>query len=228
MTRPLFVFRPEPGLRVTLQTAQAAGFDAYGCPLFKVEPVEWSAPDRKDYDALLVGSSNVFRHGGAGLDKLAGLPVYAVGEATAEGAREKGFMVTKTGKGGLQNVLDDIAGRELHFLRLAGEKMIDLDRPKGIEIDTRVVYRTRALQMSPSVSKMLREEGGVALLHSGEAAGRLIEECDRLGIDRKAITVAALGPRIAGMAGKGWQAVHTAPQPLDAELLAMAQGLCQG
>ena len=71
-----------------------------------------------------------------------------------ERAREKGFMVTKTGKGGLQNVLDDIAGRELKFLRLAGEKMIDLDRPKGIEIDTRVVYRTRALQMSPSVSSV--------------------------------------------------------------------------
>ena len=224
----LFVFRPEPGLRVTLETAGASDLEALGCPLFEVEPVSWSAPPRDEFDALLIGSSNVFRHGGSGLDKLEGLPVYAVGEATAEGAREKGFMVTLTGKGGLQNVLDDLTGRDLAFLRLAGERRVPLSSPPGISIETRVVYRTRPIEMVPSVSKPMREEGGVALLHSGEAARRLGEECERLGIDRKTITIAALGPRIAGMAGPGWESVHTAPQPVDAELLALAKALCQG
>ena len=226
--RKLFVFRPEPGLRVTLETAEALGLDAQGCALFKVAPVEWSLPDRDDIDALLVGSSNAFREGGKQLDKLEGLPVYAVGEATAEAAREKGFMVTLTGKGGLQQVLDEVAGRELTFLRLAGEKMVELSPPIGISIETRVVYRMRPRDISPSVSKEMREEGGVALLHSGEAALRLIEECERLGIDRRTITVAALGPRIAEMAGEGWEAVHIAHAPRDAELLALAQALCQG
>lgn len=226
--RNLFVFRPEPGLRVTLETAKASGLEAMGCSLFEVRPVEWSAPPRDDFDALLVGSSNVFRHGGFELEKLEGLPVYAVGEATAEGAREKGFMVTLTGKGGLQNLLDDVAGRDLAFLRLAGEKMVSLTPPDGISIETCVVYRTTPLEMSPAVSKLLREEGGVVLLHSGEAARRLHEECERLGIDRKTITIAALGPRIAGIAGKGWESVHTAGQPVDAELLALAKALCQG
>lgn len=228
MTRPLFVFRPEPGLRVTLETAASIGLEALGCSLFEVRPVEWSAPPRDEFDALLVGSSNAFRHGGSSLAKLEGLPVYAVGEATAEGAREKGFLVTLTGKGGLQNLLDEIAGRELKFLRLAGEKMVDLVPPAGITIETRVVYRTVPLEISPTVSKTMREEGGVAVLHSGEAARRLISECERLGIDRKTITIAALGPRIADIAGEGWEAVHTAAQPLDAELLALAQALCQG
>ncbi len=228
MTRPLFVLRPEPGLSVTLETAASIGLEALGCPLFKVKPVEWSAPPRADFDALLVGSSNVFRHGGRALAKLEGLPVYAVGEATAEGAREKGFLVTMTGKGGLQNLLDEVAGRELKFLRLAGEKMVELSRPVGITIETRIVYRTVPLEISPSVSKTMREEGGVAVLHSGEAARRLITECERLGIRRKSITIAALGPRIAEIAGEGWEAVHTAAQPLDAELLALAQALCQG
>ena len=226
--RKLFVFRPEPGLRVTLETAAASDLEALGCPLFEVEPVSWSAPPRDEFDALLIGSSNVFRHGGSGLDKLEGLPVYAVGEATAEGAREKGFMVTLTGKGGLQNVLDDVTGRDLAFLRLAGEKRVSLSPPPGITIETRVVYRTRPIEMAPSVSKPMRDEGGVALLHSGEAARRLREECERLGIARKTITIAALGPRIAGMAGEGWDGVHTAPQPVDAELLALAKALCQG
>ena len=228
MTRTLFVFRPEPGLSVTLETASSAGLKALGCPLFDVQPVSWSAPPRDGFDALLVGSSNVFRHGGTALDKLAGLPVYAVGEATAEGAREKGFLVTTTGKGGLQTLLDSLAGRDMAFLRLAGEAMVDLSPPAGIVIETCVVYKTVPLEISPSVSKSLREEGGVALLHSGEAAHRLLQECKRLGIDRKRITIVALGPRIAGIAGDGWEAVHTSDQPRDDALLALAQGLCQG
>ena len=228
MTRTLYVFRPEPGLGVTIQTAEASGLPVTGCPLFKVKPVEWSAPPRTDFDALLVGSSNVFRHGGSGLAKLAGLPVYAVGEATAEGAREKGFLVAKTGKGGLQNLLDSLAGRELRFLRLAGEAMVELSPPTGIGIETRIVYKTVALGISPSVSKSMREDGGIALLHSGEAARRLTEECERLGIDRKTIAIASLGPRIAEIAGEGWQDVHTADQPRDDALLALAKALCQG
>ena len=228
MMRRLFVFRPEPGLSVTLETAAAQGLDALGCALFEVEPVRWIVPPREDFDALLVGSSNVFRHAGPGLAKLEGLPVYAVGEATAEGAREKGFIVTKTGRGGLQNLLDSLAGRDLRFLRLAGENRVELSPPDGIAITACDVYRTRPLEITPECSKAMREDGGVALLHSGEAARRLVGECERLGIDRNAITVAALGPRIAQLAGDGWQAVHTASQPRDAELLALAQALCQG
>ena len=227
MTKPLYVVRPEPGLRVTLETASALGLDASGCPLFSVEPVGWKAPDPAQYDGLLVGSSNVFRHGGSQLDLLAGLPVHAVGEATAEGAKDKGFLVSRTGKGGLQNLLDEMAGRDIKLLRLAGEAMVALAPPGGIAIDTRVVYRTKALELDPTVSAKMRHEGGLVLLHSGEAAKRLREECERLGLDRTTLTIAALGPRIAGMAGKGWHSVHTADRPQDADLLALAGSLCQ-
>lgn len=228
MTKKLFVFRPEPGLSVTLETAGALGLDALGCALFEVEPVDWSAPDSSEFDALLVGSSNVFRHGGTSLTKLETLPVHAVGGATAEGAREKGFIVAQTGKGGLQTLLDGLDGRTIRFLRLAGEKKVELTPPEGISIETRIVYRTIPLEIGTACSSALREEGGVALLHSGEAARRLREECTRLGIDRSKLTLAALGPRIAEMAGRGWESVHTAERPLDAELLALAQALCQG
>ena len=227
MSRTLYIFRPEPGLRVTLETARAQGIDAEGCPLFEVKPVSWDVPDRDEYDALLVGSSNVFRHGGSGLDRLAGLPVYAVGEATAEGAKEKGFIVAQVGKGGLQALVDKIGGREIDFLRLAGEAMVELDPPEGIAIDTRIVYRTKPLDLSEAIATKIQGAGGVAALHSGEAARRLRSECERLGIDRGKIAIAALGPRIAELSGDGWQDVRTSNQPLDAELLALAQRMCQ-
>ena len=227
MTRRLYVFRPEPGLGVTLETAKALGLEANGHALFSIEPALWNAPSGDDFDALLVGSANVFRHGGTYLDRLTALPVYAVGEATAESAREKGFLVAQTGSGGLQALLDSLAGRTTRFLRLAGEKRVALTPPEGISIDTRVVYRAAPLAMPEACACDLREEGGVALLHSGEAALQLASECDRLGIDRSKVTIAALAPRIAEMAGEGWQSVHIAKRPVDAELLAMAQALCQ-
>ena len=227
MSRLLFVLRPEPGLRVTMETAEAYGLTVLGCPLFEVEAVAWDCPDPSGFDALLVGSSNVFRHGGHNLEKLERLPVHAVGEATAEGAREKGFIVSQTGKGGLQALLDKVKGREIRFLRLAGEKMVELDPPEGVSIETRVTYRMQDLELADDVARAMRKNGGVALMHSGEAARRLREECDRLEIDRTKVTIAALGPRIAEIAGDGWEGVHIAPQALDAELLALAERLCQ-
>lgn len=227
MSRLLFVLRPEPGLHVTMETAGTYGLTVLGCPLFEVEAVDWVCPDPETFDGLLVGSSNVFRHGGLNLEKLERLPVHAVGEATADAARGKGFIVSRTGKGGLQALLDTLKGREIRFLRLAGEKMVELDPPAGVSIETLVTYRMRDVELMQDVAKAMRSEGGVALLHSGEAARRLREECNRLEIDRTRVTIAALGPRIAKIAGDGWEDVHIAPQALDAELLALAERLCQ-
>ena len=226
MPDTLFVFRPEPGLTVTLQTARSMDLDAAGCPLFKVEPVEWDMPAVDPFDGLLVGSANALRHAGPKLDKLIKLPVLAVGEATAEEAKDKGFMVSRTGKGGLQQLLDGMTGRTRRLLRLAGEARVELAPPEGIFIDTAVVYRTVPLDITPDVAVKL-QNGGVVLLHSGEAARRLRTECERLAVPLDKVTVAALAPRIADAAGEGWRAVHSARNAIDGELLELAGELCQ-
>jgi uroporphyrinogen-III synthase len=64
------------------------------------------------------------------------------------------------------------------------------------------------------------------LLHSAATARHFASECDRLGLARSAVTLAALGPRIAASAGGGWAAVHTAPRPDEAALLEMVFDLC--
>ncbi len=226
MPDTLFVFRPEPGLRVTLETARSMGLDAVGCPLFSVEKVEWELPPVARFDRLLAGSANAFRHAGDKLEKLAKLPVLAVGEATMEEAKDKGFMVARTGTGGLQNLLDGMEGKKRQLLRLAGEAHVQLTPPEGIEIETVVVYKTVPLDMTEAVATRLRG-GGVALLHSGEAAKRLGAECARMDVPRVLVTIAALAPRIAEAAGEGWRGVYVSPHPIDGELLELAEGLCQ-
>lgn len=224
--KPLFILRPEPGWTITVETAREMGLEVHGAPLFTIEPVEWQAPLAEDFDGLLVGSANVFRHGGKQLETLTKLPVHAVGETTADAARAAGFLVGRTGRGGLQNLLDDLAGRELKLLRLAGEDRVTLRLPDGIAVDTQVLYRAVPEALAEDDIELLRQ-GGVVALHSGAAAERLQVEFDRHGLDRGHVDLAVIGPRVADLAGEGWRSIHTAEAPGDSELLALAKALCQ-
>lgn len=220
----VIVIRPEPGCTATVEAARKAGLDARAFPLFMVEARAWDRADPAAYDCLLAGSANVFRCAGVGLGDLRGLPVLAVGQATAAAAREAGFSVAVTGSGGLQGVLDRIpAGTRL--LRLAGEERILLAPPAGVSMDERVVYASLPLSMPEALAALLREPA-IVLLHSAEAARHLGAECDRLGIARRPLRLAALGPRIAAAAGDGWGEVASAAQMDDAALLALARQLC--
>lgn len=224
--KPLFIFRPEPGWTITVETAREMGLEVHGAPLFSIEAVEWEAPQAQDFDGLLVGSANIFRHGGKQLETLTKLPVHAVGEATADAARGAGFLVGRTGRGGLQNLVDDLSGRELHLLRLAGEDRVTLRLPDGIAVDTRILYRAVPEALAEDDIALLRE-GGVVALHSGAAAERLRVEFDRHDLDREAVDLAVIGPRVAELAGERWRSIHTAEAPGDSELLALAKALCQ-
>ncbi|MFA6219454.1 MAG: uroporphyrinogen-III synthase [Erythrobacter sp.] len=223
---PLFLFRPEPGWHGTARAARAMGLTVRGAPLFTIEPVAWDVPGPQDYDGLLVGSANVLRHGGEGLEGLHGLPVLAVGEATADAARAAGFAVTLTGRGGLQPLLDDLAGCEMRLLRLAGEERVALIAPQGIAIETRVVYRAVARAL-PADEVQPLAAGGVVALHSAAAARHFAAECARLGIERSSIALAVIGPHVAEAAGQGWHSIHIAIAPDDSEVLALATALCQ-
>jgi len=222
---PLAVIRPEPGCAASVAAARVLGLEAHGFPLFEVVARHWEAADPSEFDGLLVGSANAFRLGGAGLAALRSLPVHAVGKTTADAAREAGFAVATVGDGGLQAVLDGLRG-PAHLLRLAGEERIALVPPAGIAITERVVYASEARAMPLALAALLAE-GAVVLLHSGEAARHFAAECERLGLRRGRICLAALAPRIAEAAGPGWAALAIAERAQDAALLALASDMCQ-
>lgn len=223
MSLPVIVIRPEPGCTQTVDSGAAIGLDMLGCPLFEIVSRAWSVPADKT-DGLLIGSANALRYGGPGLEALRTLPVLAVGEATAAAARAAGFTVERTGAGGLQALVDGLAGPR-HLLRLAGEEHVPLRLPPGVVIETRVVYAGEPRSMPSTLADRLGT-GAVVLLHSGVAAKHFAAECARLGISRAQIRLAALAPRIAALAGEGWGEVVAAAQPSDGALLALAADLC--
>jgi uroporphyrinogen-III synthase len=221
--RPL-ALRPEPGLAATLEKARAMGLVITGLALSEIRAVTWDCPDPASIDGLLIGSANAILHGGPHLASLAAKPVFAVGEATAAAARSAGFTVAMTGSGGLQGVLDAVAA-PCHLLRIAGEEHVPLTPPAGVTFAEVIAYRSLALPLDPAVPLLASGEA-LVLLHSAATARHFAAECDRLGIGRAAIALAALGPRIAAAAGEGWAAVHTAAHPDEGTLLQLVFDLC--
>lgn len=220
----ILVVRPEPGLAATVTAAKDMGLNAVGYPLFEICPVPWELPDVESVDALLIGSANAIRHGGAGLRALAGKPVYAVGKATADAAKEAGFEIAMVGTGGLQNVLAAVpAGTNL--LRLAGAEHVPLELPAGVSMETRIVYKAVPLEL-PEPLRALQQLGLTVLLHSAAAARQFDAEARRLALHRGRITLIAIGPRVAEAAGEGWADIHVCNTPNDNAMLELAQAMC--
>jgi uroporphyrinogen-III synthase len=216
--------RPEPGLAATLEKARAMGLAITGHALSEIRTAAWECPDPAGIDGLLIGSANAILHGGPHLARLTGKPVYAVGEATAAAARAAGFDVAMTGSGGLQGVLDAIHA-PCHLLRIAGEEHVPLTPPEGVTFAEVIAYRSVMLRIDP-VAALLASGEALVLLHSAATAAHFAEECDRLGVPRATVAIAALGPRIAAAAGPGWAGVHTSARPDEAALLQLVFDLC--
>ncbi len=102
--KPLIILRPEPGATRTAARAEAMGLEVRRRPLFTIVAVDWIAPDPGRFDALVLTSANAVRHGGRELDKLKGLPVHAVGEATAALVRAAGFKLAFVGEGATRHL----------------------------------------------------------------------------------------------------------------------------
>lgn len=214
--RRVLVLRPEPGASATVERARRQGLDAVAVRLFEIEPLEWEAPDPGAFDGLLLTSANAVRYGGDGVQKLRGLPVYAVGEATADAARDAGFEIAATGDAGVDRLLGSIEG-DLHLLHPCGE-----DRRAPADSRRRItsisVYRARPIE-EPDLSAA---KCAVALIHSPRAGGRFAE----LVSERESVAIAAISAAAAQSVGSGWGGVETAEQPSDDALLALAARLC--
>ena len=215
MTRVL-VLRPEPGASATVRLALAQGLDPIAAALFAVEPVDWTPPEPGGFDGLLLTSANAVRLGGNGLERLRGLPVYAVGEATAQAARDSGFDLAATGDAGVDRLLGSIEP-DLTLLHLCGADRRAPDAPAQ-SIAPLVVYRSDPID-APDLGAAA---GAVALIHSPRAGQRFAG----LVSDRSATAIAAISATAAEAVGEGWATVEVAAQPTDEALLALAARLC--
>ena len=223
MRPAVLILRPEPGATATAARSRALGLLPFVFPLFTVRPLGWAAPGTTHIDAVLLTSANAARHGGTELEPFLGLPCYAVGEATAESAREAGFSDIRTGPSDVEAVHAlMVEDRVLCAFHPCGREHRPLPRP-GPGIMEMQVYAADAVNILPAAAETAIAAGALVLVHSPRA-GSLLAGLVR---DRGQVRIAAISPAAAEAAGPGWRSVDVAAAPRDEALLELAAKLCQ-
>src|ERR1700732_604270 len=89
----VLVTRPEPDDEATAASLRARGFELLRTPLRRLEPVAFQDDTDAAYGAVIVTSANALRGIEPHLEnsRLLALPLFAVGERTADAARRAGF-----------------------------------------------------------------------------------------------------------------------------------------
>ncbi|HEV7341915.1 MAG TPA: uroporphyrinogen-III synthase [Sphingopyxis sp.] len=219
---PLIVTRPEPGNSATMARATALGFDARAMPLFAARALPWTAPTPQDFDAMLLTSAQAVRLAGQQLTRLAPLPAYAVGSATADAAKAAGLTVVRTGNADAQRLLDGMtSGKPARILWLCGRERSEFD-PRGSALEPVACYVVDAVEPPPAWAQQVSAPA-VLLAHSARAAQRI---ADLVGPQRAHLTLVAISPAAAAAAGEGWGELAAAAAPTDASMLALAHALC--
>jgi uroporphyrinogen-III synthase len=211
----VLILRPEPGAGESAARARALGLTPIVAPLFTICPRSWTPPDPASFDAVLLTSANAPRHGGSGMTPFLALPCYAVGDRTAEEARNAGFADVRVGSSDGAALLA-LAERDgaASLLHLCGHDHRTFDRITSLPVYAAEPSGT----LPPDLAQTL------VLLHSPRAAARFAVLA---GKPRNAIRIAAISPETAAAAGGGWQSVDIAAAPRDQALLELAAKLCQ-
>jgi uroporphyrinogen-III synthase len=147
----LLLTRPHEDGERTAATLRARGHAVVVAPLLHIEALAAADLGPGPFAAVLTTSVNaaraVARH--ARIDELRGLPLYTVGQRSAEAARAAGFAAVHSAGGDVHAlvalVARTLAGATSPLLYLAGEDRIadltaDLGR-RGLTVRTAVVYR---------------------------------------------------------------------------------------
>jgi uroporphyrinogen-III synthase len=228
--RAVLVTRPEPGGAETAARVAALGWEPVLAPALVLTPRAFVIPPAQ---ALLLTSRAAAR---ALPPPVAGLPVLAVGEATAAEARARGWPVAGAADGTARN-LAELAAERLDpgagALLLAVGEGYSLDlaadlRARGFRVIRRIAYQAKPAESLPPDALAAWVEGrvGVALFHSPRSALCAINLLRAAGVTAGApqVEVLAISRRVAeaaasAIAPHAWRALRVAERPEEDALL---------
>lgn len=222
----VWITRARPGAEATAARLSALGFTPLVDPLLEVRDLPWTA-DLVGVGALAFTS----RNGVAAFARIRperGLPVFAVGAATADLAAEAGFSRIESAEGDVAALAALIAARRGAFAGAvlhpaAAEPAGDLVSPlvrAGIEARTAAVYES--FVRAPSAETLATLEGlRAVLLHSPKAAralAALLIAHPAPGLRALCLSPAVAAPLAALSAEGRLGPVAAAPRPRETAL----------
>jgi uroporphyrinogen-III synthase len=153
----VLVTRPEPGAAATASRLAAAGFEPVVLPLTGTRPLEPAeAADADAFDAVVATSGAALRHAPPELlRRLCHLPLFAVGERTAEAARAAGFAQATSAGGDSLTLAGHVArslpaGSRLAYLcgRVRTGSLAERLRREGFAVTVVETYDTLPVERS--------------------------------------------------------------------------------
>jgi uroporphyrinogen-III synthase len=235
----ILVTRPQPDNDSTVAALRARGLVALPAPMLRFEKVVFQDDADAHYGAVIVTSANALRaiDGQPVKDSLLKLPLFAVGERTAEAARELGFSNVISADGDAtalrELMVESVKAKTLKktstLLYLAGA---DLARDlagelgeRGFNVVTHTTYRMAPVADLPREVSAAFAAGRIeAVLHYSRRSARAFFDAAGLaGVEISALAVphCCLSDSVASVArDAGATQVMVARSPDENALLA--------
>jgi len=227
------ITRPQADGERTATALRARGHEVLVAPLMGVEVI--AANLAGEWGAVIVTSANApnaIAHNPA-RDALIKLPLFAVGQRSAEAARQTGFINVISAGGDVRDLVrtlvEEHADAKAPLLYLAGEDraadLIGELSTRGIAAEIRVVYRAVAAPFPPALIEALRVgEVDIVMHFSRRSAENYVAGAKRAGIVGPALAVRhlCLSAQVAEPLA-GASCIAVAVHPDEAALIELLQ-----
>jgi uroporphyrinogen-III synthase len=234
----VLVTRPQPDNEATAATLRARGFEVLLAPMLRFEALAFQDDADAHYDAVIVTSANALRaferHPSG--QRLLKLPLFAVGEHTANAARDAGFGNVIAADGDVAALRDAVlaivkakrlkkAGTLLYLAGadLARDLAGDLGQ-RGFTVVTHTTYRMIPVaELPPGAREGFGANQIAAVLHYSRRSARAFLQAARTGgveISALAIPQCCISDAVASVVrDAGATQVLTASRPDENALL---------
>jgi uroporphyrinogen-III synthase len=227
------VTRPQADGERTASALRAQGHEVLIAPLMRIEPLP--ADLKGNWAAVAVTSANApgAIAANSGGKALFALPLFAVGQRSAEAARQAGFANVTSAGGDVRDLVRTLTAQHADakgpLLYLAGEdRAADLIAElsaRGIAAEMRIIYRAVTTPFPPELIAALKAGDVDAVLHfSRRSAANYLAGARAAGIAGSALAVRhlCLSAQVAEpLAGAGQIAIATRPD--EAALIELLQ-----
>lgn len=233
----LLLTRPQPDAQRTAAALRTQGHDVVVAPLIRVEPIADAKFGAGPWAAILITSANAARaiaaHAIAAhsrVTQLRALPVFAVGQRSAQAMTAAGFADVTSADGDVGDLARRVAERikpAAALLYLAGEERSgdlagDLGA-RGFAVETAVVYRAIAVTGLPRAAADALSDGVDGVLHfSRRSAEAYVNAARATGVLASALKPIhfCLSPQVAEpLEEAGAARIRVAPRPVEAALI---------
>lgn len=225
------ITRPEPGASETAARVAALGFQPIVAPLLAISPLPTPLPSSGQVQAILVTSRNAIQALPASHRHL---PLFAVGDATAQRARSAGFDRVASADGDAAALADLVARTVIAHAgplllatgRLQGNPLAADLRRRGFAVVRRVVYAAEPVPALPAAAGAALSAGTVraAMFFSAETARTCVHLLQGAALHEAVRTVDALAigrPAAVALEALPWRRVRVAARPGQDAMLAL-------